>query len=101
MQSENTNTIQYNNTVIFYVTVVPDWILANSGYSGMLYGFRILRSCGVRVPKLQNRTLASRREIRILSSGKIRIFTGLDFSGLISIPIDGELNFEWKIGLTL
>ena len=67
----------------------------------MLYGFRIRRSCGVRVRKLQNRTFASPGEIRILSSGKIRIFTGSDFSGLKPILIDGELNSEWKIGLTL
>ena len=82
-------------------TLVPDRILAISGYWGMLYGFRIRRSCGVRVRKLQNRTFASPGEIRILSSGKIRIFTGSDFSGLKPILIDGELNSEWKIGLTL
>ena len=32
---------------------------------------------------------------------KLRIFAGFGFSGLKPIPIDGQLNSEWKNGLTL
>ena len=67
----------------------------------MLYGFRILRSYGIRTYKLQSRKFASPEEIQFWSSGKIRIFAGFDFSGLIPIWIDGESNSEWKFGITL
>ena len=42
-------------------------------YPGLFYSFRILRSYGVSVRKLQNCTLASPGEIWIWNSGKIRI----------------------------
>ena len=82
-------------------TMVPELILAISGYWDMSYIFGILRSvwiqnCMSRIP-----TLPSPGEIRILNSGKIRIFAGFYFSGLKPIQIDGQLNSEWKIGITL
>ena len=66
---------------------------ANSGNWDMSYGFGIIRSCGIRTYKLQN--------LMFVSPWDIRIFSGFEFSGLIPIQIDGELNSERKIGLTL
>ena len=82
-------------------TPVPDLILAISGYWDMSYIFGILRSVWIQNGMSRIPTLPSPGEIRILNSGKIRIFAGFYFSGLKPIQIDGQLNFEWKIGITL
>ena len=81
-------------------TVTPAPFLFFGCPWGMLYGFRNFRSNGIQWCKFQNVELASPEEIRFLNSGKIRIFSGLDFSGLKPIQIDGKLNSEWKIGIT-
>ena len=75
-------------------TLVSDLILAKLGYWDMLYCFRLIRSCGIRTPKLQNRTFESQGEIRILSSREMWIFAGFNILGLTPIQINGEFNSE-------
>ena len=67
----------------------------------MSYIFGIFRSLQIQNGVSWIRTLPYPEEIRISNFGKIRIFAGFYFSGLKPIQIDEELNFEWKIGITL
>ena len=95
------NALLYTCIIIVADTLVRELIIANPGHWDMSYIFGILRSVWIQNSMSRIRTLPSPGEIRILNSGKIRIFAGFYFSGLKPIQIDGQLNFEWKIGITL
>ena len=73
-------------------TLVRELIIANPGHWDMSYIFGILRSVRIQNGIFRIPTLPSPGEIRVLNSGKIRIFAGFEFSGLKPIQIDGELN---------